>query len=73
MVRPYNDLVDAITFVARLFQQVICNHDIKTLLQPGVDYLVTFLLHHDSIRLVRKTIIRTQLVEIDLMHNDVTW
>jgi hypothetical protein len=50
-----NNLVDIIRLVARLFQQVRYSHDITILLQPCVVNLVTFLLYHDCIRLVRTT------------------
>jgi hypothetical protein len=49
-------LVDIIRLVARLFQQVRYSHDITILLQPCVVNLVTFLLYHDCIRLVRTTL-----------------
>jgi ArsR family metal-binding transcriptional regulator len=52
----FNNLVDIIRLVARLFQQVQYSHDITTLLQPCFVKLVTFLLHHDSIKLVRTTL-----------------
>jgi hypothetical protein len=45
-----------ISLVARLFQQVRYSHDITILLQPCVVNLVTFLLYHDCIRLVRTTL-----------------
>jgi hypothetical protein len=51
-----NNLVDIIRLVARLFQQVRYIHDITILLQPCVVNLVTFLLYHDCIRLVRTTL-----------------
>ena len=51
-----NNLVDIIRLVARLFQQVRYSHDITKLLQPCVINLVTFLLYHDCIRLVRTTL-----------------
>jgi hypothetical protein len=51
-----NNLVDIIRLVARLFQQVRYSHDITILLQPCVINLVTFLLYHDCIRLVRTTL-----------------
>ena len=51
-----NKLDDIIRLVARLFQQVRYSHDITILLQPCVVKLVTFLLYHDCIRLVRKTL-----------------
>jgi hypothetical protein len=51
-----NNLVDIIRLVARLFQQVRYSHDITILLQPCVVNLVTFLLYHDCIRLVRTTL-----------------
>ena len=49
-------LVDIIRLVTRLFQQGCYNHDITILLQPCVVNLVTFLLYHDCIRLVRTTL-----------------
>ena len=51
-----NNLVDIIRLVTRLFQQGCYNHDITMLLQPCVVNLVTFLLYHDCIRLVRTTL-----------------
>ena len=51
-----NNLVDIIRLVTRLFQQGCYNHDVTILLQPCVVNLVTFLLHHDCIRLVRTTL-----------------
>ena len=51
-----NNLVDIIRLVTRLFQQSCYNHDITILLQPCVVKLVTFLLYHDCIRLVRTTL-----------------
>ena len=51
-----NNPVDIIKFVARLFQQVRYSRDITILLQPCVVNLVTFLLYHDCIRLVRTTL-----------------
>jgi hypothetical protein len=52
-----NNLVDIITPVARLFQQVRYSHDITILLQPCVVNLWhAFLLYHDCIRLVRTTL-----------------
>ena len=48
--------VDIIRLVARLFQQVRHSHDITILLQPCVVSLVTFLLYHDCVRLVRTTL-----------------
>ena len=51
-----NNLVDIIRLVTRLFQQDCYNHDITILLQPCVVNLVTFLLYHDCIRLVRTTL-----------------
>ena len=53
-----NNLVDIIRLVARLFQQVRYSHDIAVLLQPCVVNLVTFLLYHDCIRLVRTTLLQ---------------
>ena len=51
-----DNLVDIIRFVTRLFQQGCYNHDITLLLPPCVVNLVTFLLYHDCIRLVRTTL-----------------
>ena len=51
-----NNLVDIIRLVSRLFQQGYYNHDITILLQPCAVNLVTFLLYHDCIRLVRTTL-----------------
>jgi hypothetical protein len=51
-----NNLVGIIRLVARLFQQVRCSLDITILLQPCVVNLVTCLLYHDCIRLVRTTL-----------------
>ena len=51
-----NNLVDIVRLVTRLFQQGCYNHDITILLQPCVVNLVTFLLYHDCIRLVRTTL-----------------
>ena len=51
-----DNLVDIIRLVTRLFQQGCYNHDITILLQPSVVNLVTFLLYHDCIRLVRTTL-----------------
>ena len=51
-----NNLVDIIRLVTRLFQQGCYNHDATILLQPCVVNLVTFLLYHDCIRLVRTTL-----------------
>ena len=49
-------MVDIVRIVTRLFQQGCYNHDITILLQPCVVNLVTFLLYHDCIRLVRTTL-----------------
>jgi hypothetical protein len=46
-------LVDIIRLVAMLFQQVQYSHDMTILLQPCVVNLVTLLLYHDCIGLVR--------------------
>ena len=51
-----NNLVDIIRLVTRLFQQGCYNHDKTILLQPCVVNLVTFLLYHDCIRVVRTTL-----------------
>ena len=51
-----NNLVDIIRLVTRLFQQGCYNHDITILLRPCVVNLVTFLLYHDCIKLVRTTL-----------------
>ena len=50
-----NKVVDIVRLGTRLFQQGCYNHDIRILLQPCVVKLVTFLLYHDCIRLVRRT------------------
>ena len=51
-----NKLDGTIRIVARLFQQVRYSHNITILLRPCVVNLVTFLLYHDCIRLVRTTL-----------------
>ena len=51
-----NNLVDIARIVTRLFQQGCYGHDRTILLQPCVVNLVTFLLYHDCIRLVRTTL-----------------
>ena len=51
-----NNLVNIIRLVTRLFQQGCYNHDTTILLQPCVVNLVTFLLYHDCIRVVRTTL-----------------
>ena len=51
-----NNLVDTVKLVTRLFKQGYYSHDITILLQPCVVHLVTFLLYHDCIRLVRTTL-----------------
>ena len=56
LLTTYNNLVDIIRLVTRLFQQGCYNHDIAILLQPCVVNLVTLLLYHDCIRLVRTTL-----------------
>ena len=48
-----DNLVDIVT---RLFQQGCYSHDFTILLQPCVVNLVTILLYHDCIRLVRTTL-----------------
>jgi hypothetical protein len=53
-----NNLVDIIVLVARLFQQVRYSHGITILLQSCIVNLVTFLLYHDCIRLVRTTLLQ---------------
>ena len=45
-----------IRLIARLFQQVRYSHDLTILLQPCVINLVTFLLYHDCIKLVKTTL-----------------
>ena len=50
-----NNLVNIVRLVTR-FQQGCYNHDITILLQPCVVNLVTFLLYHVCIRLVRTTL-----------------
>ena len=56
LLTPCNNLVDIIRLVTRLFKQGCHNHDITILLQPCVANLVTILLHHDCMRLVRATL-----------------
>ena len=51
-----NNLVDIVRLVTRLFPQGCYNHDLTILLQPCVVNLVTFLLHHDCVTLVRTTL-----------------
>ena len=51
-----NNLIDIISLVTRLFQQVRYSHDIAVLLQPCVVNLVTFLLYHGCVRLARTTL-----------------
>ena len=51
-----NNLVEIVGLVTTLFQQGCYNHDITILLQTCVVNLVTFLLYHDCIRLVRTTL-----------------
>ena len=51
-----NKLVEIIKLVTMLFQQACYNHDITIMLQSGVVNLVTFLLQHDCIRLVKTTL-----------------
>jgi hypothetical protein len=51
-----NNFVDIIRLVARLFQQVRYSYELTILLQPCVVNLVTFLLYHDCIKLVRTTL-----------------
>jgi hypothetical protein len=59
MKQAFNNFVDTIKLVPRLFQHV---HDITILLQPCVVNLVTFLLYHDCIRLVRTINLATSLI-----------
>jgi hypothetical protein len=56
VVNSCNNLAGIIRLVVRLFQQVRYSHDITILLQPCVVNLLTFLLYHDCIRLVRTTL-----------------
>ena len=51
-----NNLVDIVRLVTRLLQQGCYNNGVTILLQPCVVNLVTFLLYHDCIRLVRTTL-----------------
>ena len=51
-----NNLVEIVSLVTRLFQQSCYNHGITILLQACVVNLVTFLLYHDCIRLIRTTL-----------------
>ena len=55
LLTTYSKLVDIVRLVTRLFQQGCYNHDVTILPQPCVVNLVTFLLYHDCIRLVRTT------------------
>ena len=48
--------VGIIRLVTRLFQQGCYDKDMTILLQPCVANLVTFLLYHDYIRIVRTTL-----------------
>jgi hypothetical protein len=54
LVNSCNNLFDRL--VAMLFQQVRYSHDITIFLQLCVVNLVTFLLYHDCIRLVKTTL-----------------
>ena len=54
LLTTWNNLVDNVRLVTRLFQQGCYNHDMTILLQPCVVNLVTFLLYHDCIKLVSK-------------------
>ena len=56
LLTAWNNLAEIIKLVTMLFLQVCYNRDITILLQPGVVNLVTFLLHHDCIRLVKITL-----------------
>ena len=56
LLTTYSKFVDIVRLVTRLFQQGCYNHDITILLQPCFVNLVTFLLCHDCIRLVRTTL-----------------
>ena len=51
-----NKLFDIVRLVIRLFQPGCYNHYITILVQPCVVNLVTFLLYHDCIRLVKTTL-----------------
>ena len=51
-----NNLVEIIKLVTMLFQQACYYHDRTILLQSGGVNLVTFLLYHDCIRLVKTTL-----------------
>jgi hypothetical protein len=62
-----NNFVDIIRLVARLFQQVRYSHDITILLQPCVVNLVTFLLYHDCIRLVRNNLVTSLIMLSSLL------
>ena len=56
LLSTWNSLVEIIKLVTMLFQQACYNHDITILLQSHVVDLVTFLLHHDCIRIVKTTL-----------------
>ena len=53
LLTTFNKLVHIVRIVTRFFLQGCYSHDITILLQPCVVNLVTFLLYHDCIRLVR--------------------
>jgi hypothetical protein len=56
-----------IRLVARLSQQVRYSHDITILLQPCVVNLVTFLLYHDCIRLVKNNLVTSVIMPSSLL------
>ena len=56
LLTTWNNLIDIVILVTSLFQQGCYNHDITILRQACVVNLVTFLLYHNYIRLVRTTL-----------------
>ena len=62
-----NKLVHIVRIVTRLFQQGCYSHDITILLQPCVVNLVTFLLYHDCIRLVRNNLVTSLIMPSSLL------
>ena len=59
LLTTWNNLVEIIKLVMMLFLQACYNHNITILLQCGVVNLVTFLLHHNFIRLVKTPCIKS--------------
>ena len=62
-----NKLVHIVRIVTRLFQQGCYSHDITILLQPCVVNLVTFLLYHDCIKLVRNNLVTSLTMPSSLL------